>query len=128
MGRAGPLQDEVVDSVHGGAHVVPDRVLVGGRMAELGEVGGEDPVGDRLAVDKDTVVVEDDQVIPHSSDSHPTPISQDPTRVVNAKKPWSLPSGRDHGCQRLFGGVLLSHRVPPAVPSALKGLASGFGM
>jgi hypothetical protein len=28
----------------------------------------------------------------------------------------------------LFGGVLLSHRVPPAVPSALKGLASGFGM
>jgi hypothetical protein len=28
----------------------------------------------------------------------------------------------------LFGDVLLSHRVPPAVPSALKGLASGFGM
>ncbi|MFB7774504.1 hypothetical protein ACFC0S_33480, partial [Streptomyces sp. NPDC056084] len=27
--------------------------------------------------------------------------------------------------QKLFGGVLLSHRVPPAVPSALKGLASG---
>jgi len=26
------------------------------------------------------------------------------------------------------GGVLLSHRVPPAVPSALRGLASGFGM
>ncbi|MFE7317475.1 hypothetical protein ACFU7T_30885, partial [Streptomyces sp. NPDC057555] len=26
--------------------------------------------------------------------------------------------------QKEFGGVLLSHRVPPAVPSALKGLAS----
>src|SRR5438309_2657678 len=28
----------------------------------------------------------------------------------------------------LSGGVLLSHTVPRAVPSALKGLASGFGM
>ena len=28
----------------------------------------------------------------------------------------------------LSGGVLLSHPVPRAVPSALKGLASGFGM
>ena len=28
----------------------------------------------------------------------------------------------------LFGGVLLSHTVSSAVPSALKGLASGFGM
>ena len=28
----------------------------------------------------------------------------------------------------LSGGVLLSHTVPSAVPSALKGLASGFGM
>jgi hypothetical protein len=27
----------------------------------------------------------------------------------------------------LFGGVLLSHEVPLAVPSAQKGLASGFG-
>ena len=26
------------------------------------------------------------------------------------------------------GGDLLSHRVPPAVPSALRVLASGFGM
>jgi hypothetical protein len=26
------------------------------------------------------------------------------------------------------GGVLLSHKVPLAVPSALRGLASGFGM
>ena len=30
--------------------------------------------------------------------------------------------------ERMSGGVLLSHPVPRAVPSALKGLASGFGM
>ena len=30
--------------------------------------------------------------------------------------------------QRLSGGVLLSHTVPGAVPSALTGLTSGFGM
>ena len=29
---------------------------------------------------------------------------------------------------KLSGGVLLSHTVSRAVPSALKGLASGFGM
>ena len=28
----------------------------------------------------------------------------------------------------MCGGVLVSHRVPPAVPSALGGLTSGFGM
>jgi hypothetical protein len=28
----------------------------------------------------------------------------------------------------MSGGVLLSHAVPRAVPSALRGLASGFGM
>ena len=28
----------------------------------------------------------------------------------------------------VFGGVLLSHTLAGAVPSALKGLASGFGM
>jgi hypothetical protein len=28
----------------------------------------------------------------------------------------------------MSGGVLLSHTVTSAVPSALKGLASGFGM
>ena len=30
--------------------------------------------------------------------------------------------------QSMSGGVLLSHRASPAVPSALKGLTSGFGM
>jgi len=28
----------------------------------------------------------------------------------------------------MSGSVLLSHKVPLAVPSALRGLASGFGM
>jgi hypothetical protein len=28
----------------------------------------------------------------------------------------------------VFGGVLLSHTLASAVPSALEGLASGFGM
>ncbi len=28
----------------------------------------------------------------------------------------------------MFGGVLLSHTLSGAVPSALEGLASGFGM
>lgn len=31
-------------------------------------------------------------------------------------------------CESMSGNVLLSHTVPGAVPSALKGLASGFGM
>ena len=30
--------------------------------------------------------------------------------------------------EKMSGGVLLSHPVPRAVPSALKGLTSGFGM
>jgi hypothetical protein len=30
--------------------------------------------------------------------------------------------------ERMSGGVLLSHEVPLAVPLALTGLASGFGM
>lgn len=37
--------------------------------------------------------------------------------------PWGWPFR-----EWVSGGVLLSHRVPPAVPSALRGLASGFGM
>ncbi|GAA0198238.1 hypothetical protein GCM10009536_65290 [Streptomyces thermocarboxydus] len=36
------------------------------------------------------------------------------------KDPWPQLNAGDQGSfQRLFGGVLLSHRVPPAVPSAL---------
>ena len=31
-------------------------------------------------------------------------------------------------CEVVFGGDLLSHTLPSAVPSALAGLASGFGM
>ena len=36
---------------------------------------------------------------------------------------WMGPAGKE-----LFGGVLLSHPLARAVPSALEGLASGFGM
>ena len=36
--------------------------------------------------------------------------------------------GPPRGRGRVFGGVLLSHPVAGAVPSALRGLASGFGM
>ncbi|GLX54025.1 hypothetical protein Shyhy01_69740 [Streptomyces hygroscopicus subsp. hygroscopicus] len=46
----------------------------------------------------------------------------------NKKRPDPEPKFRIRPFEELFGGVLLSHRVPPAVPSALKGLASGFGM
>lgn len=39
--------------------------------------------------------------------------------------------GRPRGAalfERMSGSVLLSHKVPLAVPSALRSLASGFGM
>ena len=36
--------------------------------------------------------------------------------------------GRAPFSESMFGCVLLSHTVTSAVPSALKGLASGFGM
>ena len=82
-------------------------------MPQLGQVGGQVPIGNGLAVDEDTVVVKDDEVIAHDEEPKRR---KGPHRGV-----WAL-------SQNLFGGVLLSHRVPPAVPSALKGLASGFGM
>ncbi len=43
---------------------------------------------------------------------------------INRKLPGSMASGEF--C--LSGSVLVSHRLPPAVQSALKGLTSGFGM
>ena len=39
--------------------------------------------------------------------------------------PWV---GAPFFCGVVFGGVLLSHTLAGAVPSALEGLASGFGM
>jgi hypothetical protein len=44
-------------------------------------------------------------------------MKKDP-RPPNAENPRAGIPGRGFS-QRLFGGVLLSHRVPPAVPSAL---------
>jgi hypothetical protein len=55
-----------------------------------------------------------------------------PDMLWKCKKPltgWSVmlhPSGVIF--EKKSGGVLLSHKVPLAVPSALRGLASGFGM
>jgi hypothetical protein len=45
--------------------------------------------------------------------------------------PLKSKKGRPNGAalfERMSGSVLLSHKVPLAVPSALRGLASGFGM
>ncbi|GHH57790.1 hypothetical protein GCM10018775_66110 [Streptomyces umbrinus] len=73
-------------------------------MPQLGEIGGQQRIGDRLTVHEDAVVVEDHQFVAHN---------KDPKR----KK---APAPKCGGfLQYLFGGVLLSHRVPPAVPSAL---------
>ncbi len=48
---------------------------------------------------------------------------------VNAERPAArCATGLPDHSQVKSGGVLLSHRVPPAVPSALRVLASGFGM
>jgi hypothetical protein len=46
---------------------------------------------------------------------------------TNAAKPRTVGSGASLVTVER-GGVLLSHQVPLAVPSALAGLASGFGM
>ncbi|GAA2763876.1 hypothetical protein GCM10010103_29170 [Streptomyces paradoxus] len=73
-------------------------------MPQFGEVRREQTVRDGLAVDEHTVIVEDHQVIAHDID---------PKR---RKPPYPKIRGFS---QKLFGGVLLSHRVPPAVPSAL---------
>ncbi|GAA2225409.1 hypothetical protein GCM10010104_16640 [Streptomyces indiaensis] len=72
-------------------------------MTQLGQVCREQPVGDGLTVDEYTVIVEDHEVVAHGSS-------------LNAENPASEDAGFS---QELFGGVLLSHRVPPAVPSAL---------
>ena len=51
--------------------------------------------------------------------------SRKPTTDAKEPRPV-LPVGALSQC--MSGGVLLSHTVTSAVPSALKGLASGFGM
>ena len=40
---------------------------------------------------------------------------------------WPPPAGGGHFYTLNVGGDLLSHTLPGAVPSALEGLASGFG-
>lgn len=58
-------------------------------------------------------------ILPNLSDAESGP---------NIKHPWrsSLLTPSRGVCKS--GDVLVSHRVPPAVPSALEGLTSGFGM
>ena len=62
----------------------------------------------------------------------PTPGNAVPPRMQKSiracRRAPSSRGGWGSSVQCLSGGVLLSHTVPSAVPSALKGLASGFGM
>ena len=46
--------------------------------------------------------------------------------MQKCRKAHPLPGGPF--CHVESGGVLLSHTLPSAVPSALEGLATGFGM
>jgi hypothetical protein len=54
---------------------------------------------------------------------HQPPASTLPRQAKRAARPF-----RERPSSSMSGGVLLSHAVPRAVPSALKGLTSGFGM
>ena len=49
------------------------------------------------------------------------------TATMGGNEKWPAGVGGPF-LERLSGCVLLSHTVTSAVPSALKGLASGFGM
>jgi hypothetical protein len=105
-----PLQHKIVNTVDGGAHVVANRLLVRGRMPQLAQILGEYTIGDRLAVHQHTVVVEHDHVIA----AHAPTVR----KCREAPLGWDvLPAQR--GLSNVeFGGVLLSHTLPHAVPSA----------
>ena len=58
-----------------------------------------------------------------------TRVQPHPKRGVDAQTPQGRPlAWSTLRCVVLSGDVLVSHTVPRAVPSALKGLTSGFGM
>jgi hypothetical protein len=59
-------------------------------------------------------------------DATTEPSAAAPLIPRNAKRAARPLRERPSSC--MSGGVLLSHAVPRAVPSALKGLTSGFGM
>ena len=66
---------------------------------------------------------------PPPSRSHPTNTKKMRGSVPGKKKQQTLLSSPDTlPRKKVSGSVLLSHTLPHAVPSALKGLASGFGM
>ena len=53
-------------------------------------------------------------------------------QLVDASDQPEMQEGHPHEAggllERMSGGVLLSHNLSVAVPSALRGLTSGFGM
>ena len=75
-----------------------------------------------------------------SAPNRATSISPDPRQTTRSPTPGQesrgqatqeSEKGRPNGAtlfERMSGSVLLSHKVPLAVPSALRSLASGFGM
>ena len=76
--------------------------------------------------------------MPGGSDGEPTLGVREPTVRVREPTLWVRKMARPREtvgvstgaglCEVVFGGVLLSHNPSVAVPSALSGLASGFGM
>ena len=73
--------------------------------------------------------------IPHRTACHSLPIPLDrpslPRSAATDLHVTQSNEGHPIGValiERMSGSVLLSHKVPLAVPSALRGLASGFGM
>src|SRR3954462_8576144 len=65
---------------------------------------------------------------------YPAPCGRRSRGLGGKRGGWRFPltrvtcRGEPPPTRRMFGGDLLSHPVPRAVPSALTGLASGFGM
>ena len=103
-----------MNAVHGRPHVVPDGFLVRGRMPEFGQILGEEPIGDRLAVDENTVIVEDHEVVSHGSTLNDPETQKTPaghpagvfSRIVRRRP--TLPQGPP--CSTI-GAVRLSFRV-----------------
>ena len=80
--------------------------------------------GDRLLEAHDTSSCPNNRGV-----SKPRIRKREPSRVPLSQMPMFAPP-RPEPAQRApgAGGALVSHRVAPAVPSALAGLTSGFGM
>ncbi|BBC35627.1 hypothetical protein SGFS_069210 [Streptomyces graminofaciens] len=80
-------------------------------MPELGQIAGQEPVGDRLTVDENTVVVEDDKVIAHDVTLNAENPRRFPGRgslAIFVRRRPTLPQGPP--CSTI-GAVRLSFRV-----------------